>query len=105
MKGIKSRTATAVCPCHLLNDDFGIGEHVECAGPKFQSELQCFEKSDVLSNIIVLMADPFLDFDRTVRRTIDHHADASGTRVPQRSAIDVGNQIRHACDVCWNNNA
>ena len=105
MQGIKSRAAAGVFPRHLLDHDFGIGKYMECSGAKLYRELQCFEKSDVLGNIVVVMSNRFVYFDRTVRRTVDHDADSGGARVPERSAIDVGNEIRHIGDTCWNNNA
>jgi len=51
------------------------------------------------------MSYPFVDFDRAVCRTVDHHSNAGRAGIPERPAIDVGNQIRHVCDVRWNNNA
>jgi hypothetical protein len=67
--------------------------------------LQRFQKSSILSNIIVVMSDRFVDFDRPVRGTVDHHSNAGGTWIPERPAIDVGNEIRHVCGEYWNNNA
>ena len=78
---------------------------MECSGAKLYGELQCFQKSDVLGNIVVVMSNRFVYFDRTVRRTVDHNTDSGGPRVPERSAIDVGNEIRHIGDSRWNNNA
>lgn len=78
---------------------------MECSGAKLYGELQCFEKSDVLGNIVVVMSNRFVYLDRTFRRTVDHDADSGGPRVPERSAIDVGNEIRHIGDACWNHNA
>ena len=95
MQGIEPRAATRVFPRHLLDHDFGIGKNMECSGAKLYGELQCFEKSDVLGNIVVVMSDRFVYFDRAVRRTVDHDSDSRGARVPERSAIDVGNEIRH----------
>jgi len=78
---------------------------MECCGTELYSELQRFEKSSILGNIVVVMSDRFVYFDRAVRRTVDHDSDACGTWIPERTAINVGNEIRHVCDVCWNNNA
>src|SRR6266496_6428468 len=105
MQRIEPRTATAVFPAHLLDHYFGIGKHVQCSGAKLKSQLQSFKKSSILGNVVVLMSDPLLDFDLLVSRTVDYHSNAGRTWIPERSAIDVGNEIRHVCDVCWNNNA
>ncbi len=68
---------------------------MECSGTKLYSELQRFEKGSILGNIVVVMSDRFVDFDRSVCRTIDHHSNAGGTWIPERPAIDVRNKIRH----------
>ncbi len=78
---------------------------MECRGAKLYCKLQRFQKSSILGNIVVVMSDRFVYFDRAVRRTVDHDSDAGGTWTPERPSIDVGNEIRHVWDVCWNNNA
>ena len=78
---------------------------MKCSGAKLYGELQCFEKSDVLSDIVVVMSNRFVYFHRAVCSTVDHDSDPGGPRIPEGSAIDVGNEIRHVFEVCWNNNA
>jgi hypothetical protein len=68
---------------------------MKCCGAKLYSKLQRFEKSSILGNIVVVMSDRFVYFDRTVRSTVDHDSDAGGAWIPERTAIDVGNEIRH----------
>ena len=78
---------------------------MKCSGAQLYRELQGFEKSDVLSDIVVVMSNRFVYFHRAVFRTVDHDSDSSGPRIPEGSAIDIGNEIRHGFDECWNNNA
>lgn len=78
---------------------------MECSRAEFYSELQRFQKSSIFSNIVIVMADRFVDFDRPVRGAVDHHSNAGRAWTPERAAIDVCNQIRHVCNKCWNNNA
>ena len=98
MQRIESRAATRVFTSHLLDHDFRIGKHMEGSGTKLYSELQRFEKSSILGNIVVVMSDRFFDFDSSVSRTIDHYSNAGGAGIPERSTINVGNKIRHICD-------
>ena len=88
---IKPWAATGVLARHLLDHDFGIGKYMECSGAKLDSELQRFQKSSILGNIIVVMSDRFVDFDRPLCGTVDHHSNPGGSWIPKRPAIDVGN--------------
>src|SRR5204862_6826602 len=100
MQRIEPRTTTGVLPLHLFDNDFGIGKNVECSSAKFQGTLECLKKCDVLGDIIVLVADPLLDFDRPTCRTVDHHSNAGRAGIHEGSAIDIGNRIRHVLLSC-----
>src|SRR5437899_1079394 len=83
MQRIKSRTATGVFRRHLLDHYFGIGKNVERSSAKFQGTLECLKKCDVLGDIIVLVADPLVDFDRPACRAVDHDSNAGRAGIPE----------------------
>ena len=56
---------------------------MECSGTKPYSELQRFQKSSILGNIIVVMSDQLVDFDRPICGTVDHQSNAGRTGIPE----------------------
>ena len=58
--------------------------------------LESFEEGDVLSDIVVLIANPLGDAGGFAVRALNHNANAGGAGVPVRPAVDVGYQIGHS---------
>jgi hypothetical protein len=66
---------------------------MERCGAKLYCKLQRFQKRSILGNIVVVMSDRFVYFDRAVPRTVDHDPNAGGTWIPERPSIDVRDKI------------
>lgn len=99
MQGIKPWAAAGVLAGHLLDHDFGVGKNMQGFRVKFYRVLQSFEQGDILGDIVVLMSDPFFDFNRSTRGAFNQNSNSRRTGIPLRSAINVGNEIRHAAGV------
>ena len=60
---VQAFTAAVVVAQHLANDNLRIRINVQPASFQIHCALQGFEESQVLGNIVVLVADPFGDSD------------------------------------------
>ena len=97
MQRIKARAATSIYAGHLFHHQLGVGKYVKRRCFATQSELQSFEERDVLGHIVVLVTDPFPNPDRSIGRAVDHHSNTRRTGVPERTAINVCNEIGEIC--------
>jgi hypothetical protein len=84
-----------IFPRHLFDDHLGIGKNVKGSRAKSHGILQSFEKGNILRYVVILMSDPSLDPDGSIFATIDHHSNTRGTWIPQRTTINVSNEIQH----------
>src|SRR5262249_14135760 len=99
VKRIQARTTTTVFAPHLPDYYFRIRIHVKRRGFQVHSTLKRLKERCVLCYVIVLVANPFCDPDGARGITVDDDANARGSRVSTRSAIDIGNQVRHSSGV------
>ncbi len=69
---------------------------LEGAGFDGDGVLQGFQQGNVFGDVVVLVADPLGDAGGLAAGAFDDDADAGGSRVTVRSAVDVGYQIGHS---------
>jgi hypothetical protein len=93
MEGVEARTAANVLPTHLPDHDFRVRIDVKFRCVQGQGALQRFHESGVLSDVIVLVADPFCDSDLAALASVDHDPNTGWPRISQRAAIYVGHKI------------
>ena len=95
VEGIEAWTAADILPGHLPNNDLRVRVNVEFSGLKPDRVLQRFHQGCILSNIVVLVTDPFGDADGTIRHALDHNPNTRRPRISQASAVYIGNQFGH----------
>ena len=95
VQGIEHGARAAVDAGHLLDHDFGVGEHMQALGLEGERTLQGFDQGDVFGDVVVLAANPLGDADGTGSRAVHYHANAGWPGVSLGAAVDVCHQIRH----------
>jgi hypothetical protein len=69
------------------------------------SALQCLEKSQIFSNIVILSPDPLPDGDTAFLGTLNNDAYSRRPRISQRATVDIRNQIKHSLRSAFNKHA
>ncbi len=99
VQGVKARAAADVFPGHLPDHNFRIRKDVEFLRLACHGILQGFHECRVLGDIVILMANPLGDADRTVCAAINDHSNARRARISQASAVYIGHQFWHHFNV------
>ena len=91
VQGIKARAAANIFTGHLFYYKLRVSKNIECGGFRLCGVLQCFQKSDVLGHIVVLMTDPFRDVDDLAAGLFDDDSNTGGSRTAMGSTVNVSN--------------
>jgi hypothetical protein len=97
MQGIEARTAADVLATHLADHNLGIGINVQSLGFQGNRILQGFHEGYILSNVVVLMANPFGDADGATLAAINNHPNTRRPRVSLGAAVHISYEFWHHC--------
>ena len=89
IQGVKLPAPASVLAAHLLHYNLGVREHMERFGSQAQGALQGFEERGVFGHVVVLVADPFLNFYSAAFAAVNNYANSGRPGIPQRSAIYI----------------
>jgi hypothetical protein len=100
MQRIKTRAAADVFARHLPNYNLRIGVNVQLLRSQRNRALQRLHERGVFGHIVILVANPLGDADRSGLAAADDHTNPRGPRISQAAAIYVRHQIRHHLSLC-----
>ena len=93
MEGVEAGTATGVLAGHLADYYLRVREDAQHFCFQAKRVLQGFQESDVLGDVVVLVADPLRDPDLLALGILDDDTDPRWSWTAMRAAVNVGNKF------------